>query len=116
VSDLTERLRAVIKYDVINDDPVEREILRAQVFEAIPEIDRLQALEKAINELRREEGDSVSIHCDNPDFDGSANSITAYGDWCNYEHGLTFVGESVLEALGKAVAARRKAETVKEKQ
>lgn len=62
----------------------------------------------ALNELRWQEGASVSIHCDNPDFNGLSNSaIEVSDDWTGWQP-LRFVGDNVLEALESAVSEKTK--------
>ncbi len=53
-----------------------------------------------IDALRAEEGDSVTILCDNPDA-GSANAVECNGYWTNWKD-RRFEGKSVLEALSAA--------------
>lgn len=53
----------------------------------------------AINYLRGGEGDSVTILCDNPDFDGQPNcAIECNGDWTRWED-KRFTGGTILVAL-----------------
>jgi hypothetical protein len=59
-----------------------------------------------IDELRKEEGSSVTINCDNPEFCGCAVKIAVQSDWTrwgNWEYG----GDTILECLEKAVAAKK---------
>lgn len=60
----------------------------------------------AINELRSGEGDSVEIHCDNPDFNGLPNcaiGVTAYWtDWTPRQ----FRADTVLDCLHAALTER----------
>lgn len=62
---------------------------------------------KAIEFLRREEGDSVTILCDNPDFNGQPNNyIECCCDWTDWQL-LTFSGNTLPEALQAAVMFKR---------
>ncbi len=57
--------------------------------------------------LRADEGNSVEIVCDNPDFDGQPNSkVNCIGDWTGWVE-QPFTGDSVLQALQAAMAANR---------
>ena len=56
--------------------------------------------------LRKDEGDSLTLVCDNPDFGGPNNRIICCGDWTKWED-RTFDGESLIDALEKAVAAAK---------
>ena len=60
----------------------------------------------AINKLRAEEGNSVSIMCDNPDFNGQPNNaVECCGDWTDWDD-RRFTGDTLLAALQAAVAAK----------
>lgn len=62
-----------------------------------------------INTLRMDEGNSVTLMCDNPDFNGQPNcAIECCGYWTGWNE-RRFTGETVLEALRSAAAARREA-------
>lgn len=64
----------------------------------------------AIDALRAKEGDSVTILCDNPDFNGQPNcAIECSGEWTNWEP-RRFAGDTVLSCLCAATAARREKE------
>ena len=65
---------------------------------------RAEALD-AIDELRSEEGDCVTILCDNPDFHGPNNAVVCCGGWTDWED-RRFSGDTLLEALQAAVAAK----------
>jgi hypothetical protein len=59
-----------------------------------------------INHLRGHEGDSVTILCDNPDFNGQPNcAILCNGEWTDYDD-LRFAGETVLQCLARACEAK----------
>jgi len=59
-----------------------------------------------IETLRAPEGHSVTLMCDNPDFNGQPNcAIEVCGDWTNW-HPKRFTGETVLDALRSARAAQ----------
>ncbi len=59
----------------------------------------------ALEILRSEEGDSVTVLCDNPD---GPNAIDCCGDWTGYED-KRFEGVSTLDALNRAVEAYKAA-------
>lgn len=62
-----------------------------------------------IDELRDGAAHSVEIVCDNDDFNGLPNCmILVCGDWTNWDD-CEFRGETVLECLRAAKAARDKA-------
>ena len=59
----------------------------------------------AIEALRCNEGDAVTLLSDNADFGGHNNAIFVCGDWTNWKE-QRFTGESILAALESAVVAR----------
>lgn len=60
-----------------------------------------------INELRAEEGSSVTIVCDNPDFnDLPDRAVDCSGEWTNGSE-ERFGGDTLAQALAAAVAAKR---------
>lgn len=62
---------------------------------------------RLINVLRADEGDSVNILCDNPDFNGQPNcAIECCGDWTGWLH-KRFAADTLLDALSMAVTERR---------
>ena len=62
----------------------------------------------ALNFLRANELDVVTLVCDNPDFHGPNNVITVSGHWTKYLD-RDFRGETLLESLQAAVTAKQKA-------
>jgi len=59
-----------------------------------------------INDLRGHEGDSVTILCNNPDFNGQPNcAILCNGEWTDYDD-LRFKGDTVLQCLARASIAK----------
>lgn len=61
---------------------------------------------RLINLLRAEEGDSVTILCDNPDFNEQPNcAIECCGDWTGWLH-KRFAANTLLDALSMAVTER----------
>lgn len=69
------------------------------------------ALVQALDELRSVEGWTVSICCDNPDFEGPNCVIDVFGDWVVPGTGWRwnerrFEGESLLSCLEQAVKER----------
>lgn len=69
------------------------------------ELERLVAEMTAIHALRAGEGHSVTILCDNPDFDGPNNAVEVCADWTDWKE-RRFTGETLLEALQAAIAGR----------
>ena len=59
-----------------------------------------------INKLREDEGSSVTIVCDNPEFSGPACQIQVFGDWTNWVDQHIY-GESIAECLKKALEVKR---------
>ncbi|MGB0970383.1 MAG: hypothetical protein ACPGVG_05400 [Mycobacterium sp.] len=57
-----------------------------------------------IDKLTEDEGHYVTIPCANPDFDGPAFVVDAFGDWTNWEE-MRFDGDTRIEALQAAVLA-----------
>ncbi len=60
----------------------------------------------AIGVLNSDEGNSVTIVADNADFVGPNSMIYCNGDWTGWDE-VTFSGDSVADALEKAVEAKR---------
>lgn len=60
---------------------------------------------KLIDALRADEADSVTIGCDNPDFEGPDHYIECDGEWLQFTPSR-FTGDSILECLQKACGAR----------
>ena len=78
------------------------------------EIERLQEIVGAIEELRSEEGDSVTIISPNANFNDQPNeAIEVCGDWTNWLD-KRFTGETLREALQAAVKAKAAAEAARE--
>lgn len=57
-----------------------------------------------INELRKNEGDSVRILCDNPEGPPN-NAIECCGDWTDWKD-RRFVGERLIDCLNDACRAK----------
>ena len=77
------------------------------------QIERLQTFRKNLDYLRREEGDSIEITCDNPDWGGPACRVTCYGEWCrDYlgERHLGYDGDTLDDAVQAAVDAKKESE------
>lgn len=63
------------------------------------------ALHDAINILRQDEGSSVIILCDNPDYNGLPNNaILCCGDWTDWEE-RRFAADSLLGCFDLALEA-----------
>lgn len=61
-----------------------------------------------LNELRRDEGSSVTLLCDNPDFNGQPNNaVVCNGAWTNWED-RRFTGDTIGHAIRAALDAYRK--------
>ena len=61
---------------------------------------------RLINVLRADEGDSVEILCDNPDFNGQPNcAIVCCGDWTGWLH-KRFAADTLLDALSMAMVEK----------
>jgi hypothetical protein len=60
----------------------------------------------AINVLNEDEGSGVNILAANPDFRWPNNAIEVTGEWTNWQT-VRYEGDSVLQALEKAVEAKR---------
>lgn len=82
---------------------------------AADEIDRLERQLQAmrnIETLRAEEGDTVTILCDNPDFNGQPqNAIECNGSWTDWKD-LRIAGDSVAACLSAAAERRRQHDTL----
>ena len=62
---------------------------------------------RLIELLRADEGDSVTILCDNPDFNGQPNcAIECCGDWTGWLH-KRFAADTLLDTLSMAVTERQ---------
>lgn len=56
--------------------------------------------------LRRDEGDSITLLCDNPDFNGQPNNaVECCGEWTDWKD-RRFTGDSLLLAVRAAYLAR----------
>jgi hypothetical protein len=63
---------------------------------------------EALNELRAEEGSSVTLLCDNPDFNGQPNNaIICNGEWTDWQD-RRFTGDDLAEAIYAALAEYRR--------
>ncbi len=75
---------------------------------AIPRPTRYEALAREINRIRNsEEGASIEILCDNPDFSGPASAVRVRASWASggFDEGERFSGDSIEEAVMLAGAA-----------
>lgn len=64
----------------------------------------LRAEREAIDKLRADEGSSVEIFCDNPEFGDPNNRVDCTGAWTNWKP-RTFWGKSVSDCLSAALSA-----------
>lgn len=66
----------------------------------------LRSFQEMLNSLRRKEGDSITLLCDNPDFNGQPNNaVECCGDWTGWQE-QRFTGDSLLLAVRAAYVAR----------
>lgn len=72
---------------------------------ALASMERNLAEIALIHELRREEGHSVTILCDNPEGPPN-NAVEVCGDWTDWQD-RRFEGQTLLDALKAADDARR---------
>lgn len=87
---------------VIVEDWNEREAIRKGTSEE-PKPDRFRQM---IDELRREEGDQVTILCDNPDFNGQPNNaVVISAGWTGWQD-FRVSGHTLDGALENAVAIK----------
>lgn len=76
------------------------------------EIERLQAIVKPLDELRADEGSTVLIPCDNPEpSDPTGCYVEVADEWTEWRP-RSFAGENLIEALVRAVEAKREAAEV----
>lgn len=74
--------------------------------------DGLRSFQTMLNALRADEGDSITLLCDNPDFNGMPNNaVECNGAWTNWKD-HRFTGDSLLLAVRAAYQARTVAPTV----
>lgn len=74
------------------------------------ENERFRAIVDPLNELRAEEGDSIFVPCDNPDYyDGVGSYVEVTSEWTQWKP-RKFGGDNLTEALKAAVDAKRAAE------
>ena len=60
---------------------------------------------RMIEKMRADEGSSVEILCDNPDFNEQPNNaVIASGDWTDWQE-IRFTGDTIDAALGAALVA-----------
>lgn len=73
----------------------------------IPQPDSAEtALLATINYLRADEGDTVTLVCDNPDFNGQPNNaVDCNGSWTDWND-KRFTGDSLFTALNAAALAK----------
>ena len=84
-------------------------ILHEKIQRLQTKLANLQAIVDLINYLRRDEGDALTICCDNPDFDGPNSAIICSGTWAGFD-GIMFHGDTLPDVLAKAKAARETTE------
>lgn len=83
-----------------------RDVLQSHVEKCSKHpMSKLKIIVDAINVLRENEGDSVTIPCDNPDFDGPACYVESVAEWTGWEP-RRFVGETLTSALQAALKAK----------
>ncbi len=80
------------------DSEVQREELCRKVYRLEAENAKMRKLIDGIDELRKEEGASVTLFCDNPDFEGPNNAIEICSSKTNWKT-VRYEGNSLLEAI-----------------
>lgn len=74
--------------------------------------DKIEAWD-LVERLRAAEGHSVTLICDNPEFNGQPNNaIECCGDWTKWRE-KRFTGDTILEALRSAREEMEKCEQTK---
>lgn len=59
-----------------------------------------------LNDLRRDEGDTVTLLCDNPEFNGQPNNaVECNGGWTEWQD-RRFTGDTLEQAVAAAHEAR----------
>jgi hypothetical protein len=69
------------------------------------QVARADELLEAINELRKDEGDSVTLVADNAEFGGPAAKVVCNGAWTGWND-EDFTGDSMIDALHAAMKIR----------
>lgn len=104
--DLIRRLKEGRPPSEVN--PLARDLWNRDGFAAAAEIERLRERAKVldlIDQLREPEGDSVSLVCDNPDFNGLPNCcVIVNGGWTGY-YDVEFRCDTLVACLEAAVAS-----------
>lgn len=86
---------------VLSGSDLDREIDAAMARQTVPPLDPWDLIER----LREAEGNSVTLICDNHDFNGQPNAaVICNGDWTLWTD-RRFTGDTVLQALEAAHAA-----------
>jgi hypothetical protein len=85
---------------VLSGGDLDRAVDDAMGQQVVPPLDPWDMIER----LRREEGHTVTLLCDNPDFEGPGAAVLCCGAWTLWND-RRFTGDTVIEALKVAVAA-----------
>lgn len=81
--------------------------IRQSIAEVIEDLSKAAEIVRLIDELRADEGDSVEILCDNPDFNGQPNcAVVCCGDWTGWLH-KRFAADTLLDTLSMAATERK---------
>lgn len=68
--------------------------------------ERAEEIIRLIDLLRADEGDGVTILCDNPDFNGQPNcAVICNGGWTSWED-RRFAADTILDALSMAATEK----------
>lgn len=91
----------------LNLTPEEMAKLEALLTAEQREIARAVDCMRAIDALRADEGEDVTILCDNPDFNGQPNNaVECCGAWTRWGN-RRFVGATLADALHAAMTAKK---------
>lgn len=66
-------------------------------------LERLQAIVDNIDQLRKDEGNTILIPCDNPDWDGPACFVEVTSNWTGWQP-RRFTGDTLSEAIANAIS------------
>lgn len=102
-NDSMERLRKLVEH--LRNGPINRIAGDLQLGDSFVMAKALECW-LIVEELRANEGASVEILCDNPDFNGQPNCVVVlYDDWTHWKE-QRFGADTVLEALRAAKTVR----------
>lgn len=101
--------RARHSYETASPARIDYDLRKAE-FQNL-HVDMVSRLQRVglIDALRAGEGDSVTIFCDNADFEGPDNAVEVSGQWTEWED-RRFEGATLNQALTKALLAKGQAD------